>query len=149
MTMSTTTRKSDGRVTRRLGGLLVCALLVSACGDGRTPSLSSLSFDGQAPDSPLVLLLSVEFEDDDGDLADGGLDTFINQKATSAGALDLLPIFLQSEVAPEATSGRLEFVLELSFNEEQQPGSSFTLGARAADGAGNTSTTQEIKLRLE
>lgn len=119
------------------------------CGDGRTPQLSSFRFDGQAPDSPLVLLLSVAFTDDDGDLGEGTLETFINQRATSAGGLELLPIFLQSDVEPEATSGVLEFVLELSFREEPESGSSFSLGARAEDAAGNTSTTQEIKLRLE
>lgn len=129
-----------------------CALTLAlslGCGDGRTPRLTSLRFDGQAPDSPLVLLLSVSFEDDDGDLGAGGLETFINQKPTSAGALELLPIFLQSDVDPEATTGVLDFVLELSFNEEPQDGSSFTLGARAVDGARNASSTQEIKLRLQ
>lgn len=125
-------------------------LTLCACGDGRTPALANLSFDGQAPDSPLVLLLSVDFEDDIGDLSDGGLDTFINQRATSAGALELLPIFLQSDVEPDARSGTLDFVLELSFRDgAPQDGTSFTLGARATDGAGNTSGTQEIKLRLD
>jgi hypothetical protein len=129
---------------------LLCALgLVSACGDPETPRLSSLHFDGQAPDSPLVLLLSIAFEDADGNLGQGDLETFINQKATSAGALDLLPIFLQSDVDPSSTEGLLHFVLELSFNEEPQSGTSFTLGARAVDEAKNTSSTQEIKLRLE
>lgn len=133
----------------------LCALLVlvtlplAACGDPQTPRLLALQFDGQAPDSPLVLLLSVAFEDEDGDLGEGGLETFINQKATSAGALELLPIFLQSDVDPSATEGVLRFVLELSFREEPQSGTSFTLGARAVDGAQHTSSTQEIKLRLE
>ena len=134
------------------GATFVCAALAFAaggCGDGVTPSLSNLRFDGQAPDSPLVLLLSFDFVDEDGDLAEGGLDTFINQRATSAGSLEMLPIFLQSGVEPGATSGRLEFVLELSFNEEPRDGSSFSLGARAIDAARNTSTTQEIRLRLE
>lgn len=128
-----------------------CLLLaLCACPDGQTPALSHLSFDGQAPDSPVVLLLSVAFEDDIGDLSDGVLDTFINQRATSAGSLDLLPIFLRSDIEPDATSGTLHFVLELSFNDNvPDDGTTFTLGARATDSAGNASTMQEIKLRLE
>ncbi len=115
------------------------------------PALSNLSFNGPAPDSSVVLLLSVDFEDDDGDLSKGDLTTFINQRPTSAGALPLLPIFLQSGLDEGATDGTLDFVLELSFSASNPPasGSSFTLGARASDGAGHTSGTQEIKLRLE
>ena len=129
---------------------IAALLLLCGCGDGSTPALSNLSFEGQAPVSPLVLLLSVDFADDIGDLSDGGLDTFINQRATSAGALDLQRIFLQSDLQPDARSGTLDFVLELSFRDgAPKDGTSFTLGARVTDGAGNTSSTQEIKLRLE
>lgn len=135
----------------RFAGLLfVLSLALMGCdGGGPTPRLSSLHFDGQAPDSPLVLLLSIAFEDEDGDLGEGALETFINQKATSAGALQLLPIFLQSDVDPESTEGVLRFVLELSFNEDPKSGTSFSLGARAVDEAQHTSRTQEIKLSLE
>ncbi len=125
-------------------------LVLCACGDGRTPALTRFSLDGQAEDSPLVLLLSLDFEDDVGDLAAGRLDTFINQRATSVGSLDLLPIFLRSDVEPDALSGSLHFVLELSFSDGPPAnGTTFTLGARATDGAGNVSDMQEIKLSLE
>ena len=41
-------------------------------------------------------------------------------------------------------------MLELSFADPPPPpGSSFTLGARATDGGDSTSTTQEIRLKLE
>ena len=139
-------------IRRRLVGSLgaVGIALCAACGDGHTPALSSLNYDGPAPDSPLVLLLSVSFADDDADLSDGILETFINQRPTSAGPLPLLPMFLSSQVDKTATSGTLHFVLELSFGDKPpDSGSAFTLGARATDGADHTSTTQEIKLRLE
>jgi hypothetical protein len=138
------------------------ALLSAACNDGHTPALTNLKYNGAAPDSPLVLLLSLDFEDGDGDLAsctaiearEGDrcvLDTFINDRPTSAGPLPLLPIFVKSGVTSSATSGTLNFVLELSFNGDAPPqdGSTFSLGARASDESQNTSTTQEIKLRLE
>lgn len=129
---------------------VLLAALLAGCGDGHTPQLSNLALDGQAPDSPLVLLLSLDFKDDDGDLADGVLDTFINGTPTSAGALPLLPIFIASDVEPGATRGHLEFVLELSFADPPPAsGSSFTMGARATDGGNSTSTTQEVRLKLE
>lgn len=139
-------------MTRR--SLLSLALLVGAplagCGDPSTPQISSLRLDGQAPDSPLVLLLSFDFADDDADLADGVLDTFINSEPTSAGPMPLLPIFITSDVEPQATAGHLEFVLELSFADPPPPsGSTFTMGARVTDGANHTSTTQEVRLKLE
>ncbi len=136
----------------RPGALLsvVCAVAAAGCGDGRTPRLGGLHLDGQAPDSPLVLLLSFDFVDDDGDMADGVLDTFINGTPTSAGPMPLLPMFVASDLEPGETQGHLEFVLELSFADPPPPsGASFTLGARATDGANNTSTTQELRLKLE
>ena len=80
--------------------LFFACLHVLACGDGVTPVLSDLAFEGQAVDSPLVLLLRVDFNDPDADLADGHLETFINKRATSAGQLPLLPLYLQSDLDP-------------------------------------------------
>ncbi|MBI1946607.1 MAG: hypothetical protein HYS27_12990 [Deltaproteobacteria bacterium] len=141
------------RLALTLPALSFAALLAAAlsgCGDGHTPRLSNLRLDGQAPDSPLVLLLSFDFVDEDGDLADGVLDTFLNSSPTSAGPLPLLPIFIGSDVEPGASQGHLEFVLELSFADPPpSSGSSFTMGTRATDGGDNTSTTQELRLKLE
>ncbi len=129
---------------------LVTAAAMIGCGDGHTPRLVGLTLDGQAPDSPLVLLLSLDFVDDDGDLDEGVLDTFINGSPTSAGPMPLLPMFVGSDLEPGSTQGHLEFVLELSFADPPPPsGASFTLGARASDGGQHTSTTQELRLKLE
>lgn len=133
-----------------LTALASAPLLVGGCGAPGDPVLSNLRFHGQAEDSPLVLLLAVDFRDDDGNLSDGVLETFINQSPTSAGPLPLLPLFLGSDVDERATSGSLDFVLELAFADEAPAsGTTFTLGARASDGADNTSSTQEIRLKLE
>lgn len=152
-------RTSEVLLGARSLSVLVLVLWVAGCGGGPTPALSHLSYDGPAPDSPLVLLLSVDFRDDDADLASCtvqdskskcALETFINQRPTSAGPLSLLPIFVQSKVPQSATTGTLHFVLELSFSDQAPAaGSTFTLGARAVDAANNTSSTQEIKLKLE
>lgn len=127
-----------------LGGLV-------GCDDGFTPSLSEFRFDGQSPDSATVLLLSTGFHDGDANLAGGHMESFIDGRPTSAGDQPLLPMFLLSDVAENATDGRLEFVLELNVTEGEAPpaGTTFRLGIRVTDEALNTSATREITLRLE
>lgn len=128
--------------------LATCAV-ASGCDDGFTPSLSNLRFDGPAKDSATVLLLSVDFFDGDGDLGRGTLTTFIDGEPTNAGPLDLLPIFLRSDLPVNATEGTLEFVLELALGASPPPsGTTFHLGVRASDVADNTSATVEIPLTL-
>jgi hypothetical protein len=122
---------------------------MGGCDDGYTPSLSNLTFEGPAPDAATVLLLTVDFYDGDGDLGSGALATFIDGEPTSAGPLDLLPIFLRSDVPVDATEGSLEFVLELSIGATPPPsGTTFHLGVRASDVRQNTSSTVEIPLKL-
>ncbi len=130
---------------------LSAALAVVACDDGVSPSLHDFRFDGTAPDSNSVLLMSVGFHDGDGDLSAGSLETFINQRPTSAGALPLLPIFLRSGVPENATDGRLQFVLEINAASQGLPpsGTSFRLGIRATDVQRNSSPTAEIGLVLD
>ncbi len=132
----------------------LAVLCTSACGggDGVTPRLSALTFNGQAPDSTLVLLMSVHFEDEDGDLGGGSLETFINGTATSAGPIPFLSMFVQNDVALDATEGDLDFVLELAFADDEsewpEAGSSFKLGTRASDTEGNASSTEQVTLSL-
>jgi hypothetical protein len=129
--------------------LFAACSALSGCDDGVTPILSNLRFDGPAKDSATVLLLSVDFHDSTGDLGNGALETFIDSTPTSAGALDLVPIFLRSDVPIDATDGTLQFVLELSLGASPPPsGTTFHLGVRATDVAGNTSSTVEIPLTL-
>jgi hypothetical protein len=143
-------RASARAAAAPLFALVAPLFLLGGCGSPGEPALSNLRFDGQAKDSPLVLLLSVDFRDDDANLAGGVLETFINQRPTSAGPLPLRPIFLSSDVDERATSGTLKFVLELAFADEPPPsGTAFTLGARVSDDDANASATQEIRLKLE
>ena len=128
----------------------VLPLALCACDDGVTPSLHDFRFDGQSPDSSSVLLLSTGFHDGDGDLVGGNMETFIDARPTSAGALELRPIFGFSDLADNATEGRLEFVLELNVAAGEAPpvGTTFRLGIRVSDAQRNTSPTSEITLRL-
>ncbi len=140
-----------------LAAVTVLSLGALGCDDGVTPVLSDFRFDGAAPDSPLVLLLSVAFHDGDGDLGvdrggdeRGRLETFIDERPTQAGALSLAPLFLESELAPEATDGTVRFVLELAFGDNAPPaGSTFSLGCRATDAARNSSSTQQITIKID
>jgi hypothetical protein len=135
---------------RRLLPLLLVSTFAAGCGDGVTPSLSNFRFVGQAEDSPLVLLLAVDFSDGDGDLGAGSLETFIDDRPTSAGALPLTALFLESDVPLDATSGTLRFVLELAFADDAaEDGASFALGCRATDAAQRSSSTQTVKLTLD
>ena len=132
-----------------LPAVLTTCAVVAGCDDGFSPSLSNLRFDGPAKDSATVLLLSVDFHDGDGDLGRGTLATFIDGEPTSAGALELLPIFLRSELPVNATDGTLQFVLELALGGSPPPsGTSFHLGVRATDIAEHPSATDEIPLTL-
>lgn len=124
-------------------------LLGAACGDGMTPRITSLSFDGQAPDSDLMLLFTAAFEDDDGDLGDGFLETFVNGRPSGLGELDLRNWFLWSDLPLDATRGDVSFALELVLSDVPEGGASFDFGARAVDGAGNASETATIRLAVE
>jgi hypothetical protein len=129
--------------------LLVLLGHATACDDGFKPSLSNFAFDGQARDSPTVLLLSTDFHDGDGDLGQGTLETFIDSRPTNAGNLALPTLFAQSGLDLSATDGDLQFVLEVNLGESSPAsGSTFKLGVRATDAAGNSSPTSEITLQL-
>ncbi len=129
--------------------VLVAVSLAGGCDDGFSPSLSNLRFDGPAKDSATVLLLSVDFFDGDGDLGRGVLETFIDGEPTSAGPIDLLPLFVRSDLPANATEGTLEFVLELSLGSSPPPsGTTFRLGVRATDVSGHASSTVEVPLAL-
>ena len=122
---------------------------VMGCDDGFTPALTNFRFEGAAEDSPLVLLLAVDFHDSDGDLDQGELQTFIDQNPISAAPLPLTPLFLESQLLLGASDGTLQFVLELSFGPRgPDAASSFLLGVRASDGQLHTSSTQEIRINI-
>lgn len=134
---------------RALGALALSAGLLGGCYDGVSPSLHDLRFDGQAPDSPVVLLFSVDFEDPNGDLGHGLLETFINGRASGLGALGLEPTFLWNELPLDATEGTLELVLELSLAEPPSDGAEFELGVRALDSLGHVSAPATVRMRVE
>jgi len=155
MTTTTMTSRDIAQVTRRNRlpttlAALVSAFVAAACGDGVTPELRRFAFVGQAPDSPLVLLFELDFFDGDADLARGGIEPFIDDQATSLGTLALLPIFIENEVAEDATSGTLDITLELSLTEESLPpsGTTFTMSVRAIDEAQRVSNEPSVDLEI-
>jgi len=120
------------------------------CSDGVTPALHNLVYKGQAPDSTVVLLLEVDFDDPDGDLGEGFLEVFIDGQSTSLGLLDLSPIFVRNAVDTDATSGTLAIPLELALEEDTLPpsGTTFSVGFRATDAADHTSAEVSTFLKL-
>ena len=139
---------------RCLALLSLCAPLlagVMGCGDGVTPELRALRYMGQAPDSRAVLLFEIDFVDEDGDLDQGVLETFIGQRTSALGALDLTPIFARSGLQEGETSGTLDVVVELALPRGEplpDDGSSFDLGFRAQDGQQHASDLAQVKLTI-
>lgn len=129
--------------------VLLPLLAIVGCDDGFTPSLRNFKFDGAARDSPTVLLLSTDFYDGDGNLGGGVLETFIDQRPTGAGALEMAPLFAQSGLQQDDNEGDLQFVLELNVNASPPAsGSKFKLGIRATDADFNSSSTSEITIAI-
>ncbi|HEY1099282.1 MAG TPA: hypothetical protein VGF99_10145, partial [Myxococcota bacterium] len=93
---------------------VLAAIVAGGCSDGFTPSLHNFTYDGLAPDSSTVLLLSVDFEDPDGNLGGGLMESFLDGRPTGAGDLELAPMFSQTGLPLDAKSGDLQFVLELN-----------------------------------
>jgi hypothetical protein len=142
-----TTKRTEPAVV--LAGL-AATLLLSGCGDGVTPVINSLGYDGQAPDSPLVLLFHMVLHDDNGDLAAGSYETFLNDRATASSNQALFPLFLDAGLAPTATDGPVNFIVELALPAgEVQHGSSVHLSVRVTDESAHTSNTQAVALRLQ
>lgn len=131
---------------------LFLAASALGCGDEVTPELRALRFIGQSPTSTAVLLFEIDFYDGDGDLDQGILETFIGQRTSGLGALDLTPIFARSQLEPGAVEGTLQVVVELALPRDEplpDDGSSFDLGFRAQDGAGRTSNLAQVNLVIQ
>lgn len=141
--------KSSHRSLALALALSSTALLACAPSDGVTPRVEELRYDGEAPDSELVLLFTARFVDPNGDLGDGFFETFINQSASALGRLDLRPLFLFNELPLDATEGELEFSLELALNGEPEPGTQFELGIRAVDASENASDIKSVRLEVD
>ena len=145
-------------ITRLSSAVLVIGMLVSVLGcagqsvnlDGHTPSLGPLEYMGQAPDSPEVLLLHIEFSDPDGDLGNGVLEIFANDQSTDIGGLSLEPLFFENDLSLDAVAGELDFVVEIAIDESSIPeeGAVFKIGARAVDSESHVSNTQERTLEI-
>lgn len=125
------------------------ALLGCDVSDGETPRVEELRFDGQAPDSELVLLFNARFSDPDGDLGEGFFETFINGAPSQLGQLELKPLFLFNDLALDATEGDIAFSLELALNGEPAEDTRFQLGIRAVDAAGNASDVESVQLEVD
>lgn len=140
-------------------GILLFALVVSslqACApehDANSPWLTNLRYDGQAQDNALVLLMSVDFEDGDGDLGVGELHPLVNGEESGEEPLLLKSIFALSDLALNATQGRLAFNFEVLMDLDPQyrpdPGSTFDIGVEMLDAAGNKSNHPSLYMRID
>jgi hypothetical protein len=125
-------------------------LMVAACGGpSDVPRVEELRYLGQAKDSTLVLLFEVDFSDDNGDLNEGRLETFINDRATRLSQQPLAPLLLESGISPTATTGTFDLALEIAFVDGVEVGASFDVGTRIVDAQNHVSDTETVTLRIE
>jgi len=131
-------------------------LALASCGPQAAagqPWLTDLSFQGQAPRNPLVLLFGFNFEDSDGDLGSGTLRPLVNGRDTGDAPLELLDVMLASDVALDAISGQLHFELEVDMDLDPATrpaaGSTFDVGIEVVDVANNVSNHPAVTLKIE
>lgn len=150
---------AQSSIERRVPLLAVLILMLAslaACGgehEANTPWLTHLAYDGQAEKNALVILLSLDFEDGDGDLGAGLLSPMINGKDSGEKPLPLKSIFAESDVALDATQGHLQFGLEILMDLQPDyrpdPGSTFELGVKLQDAAGHDSNHPSLYMRID
>lgn len=136
----------------RLGvtALVSCALFwCVGCPESGAPRIVDFRYDGQAPDSPSVLLFSLDFEDLEQDLGAGVMETFVDGRASGLGQVALAPIFRWNDTPLDASEGSLEFVLELAIENVPETNRSFRVGVRLIDQLSNVSLPSEVQLSIE
>ncbi|MCP4504460.1 MAG: hypothetical protein GY822_31510 [Deltaproteobacteria bacterium] len=135
---------------RRIFSLLFVCTISIGCNDGVSPQVSNLSYDGQASDVSTLLLFTLEFADPNGDLGDGRMETFINNRASELPPLALQPLFLREDISLTATQGLLPFEVELSLGSDPSTwpdeGTGFEFGVRLEDEEGHFSDVCTLKL---
>lgn len=130
--------------------LALVAALLAGCGAG-VPSLGELGCshgDGacQTGTNPYQLELSVRFDDADADLSRGVGRFFVEGHPQAVFALR--PVFQQSGVDLDATSGTLKLTVNLDLPEPRD-GALFDLGFEVEDEAGNVSNRPAITFRID
>ena len=126
------------------------AWALSACGATDAPVLSELIFLGQAEENAAVLLFTVNFEDPDGDLGEGATVFLLNGEKTGLEPLSNQAVFIANDLPFDATSGTLEFVVELAFEDESLAADQeeFEFSVKMNDAAGYDSNTVQVTLLL-
>lgn len=124
-------------------------LLCAGCPESGAPRILDFRYDGQAPDSPSVLLFSLDFEDLERDLGAGVMETFVDGRASGLGQVELAPIFRWNETPLDASAGSLEFVLELAIENVPESNRTFSVGVRLVDQLSNVSLPREVQLSIE
>lgn len=122
---------------------------VGGCLESEAPRIIDFRYDGQAPDSPSVLLFSLDFEDIGRDLGQGVMETFVDGRASGLGQIELAPIFRWNEIPLDAPAGSLEFVLELAIENVPDANRSFSVGVRLVDQLLHVSMPSEVRLSIQ
>lgn len=141
-------------------GAALLALAASACdGSGACGDSALVSDDPNAPrvlDAALpkqleqdswTLILTVDFEDANADLAEGSVVFYLGKQSDSATSQPLLPAFKQSTLEESATSGTL--TVPLRFDDDISNGTKVDLGLQLVDSASLRSNCYGLALEFE
>ncbi|MBI3179410.1 MAG: hypothetical protein HYZ27_07090 [Deltaproteobacteria bacterium] len=102
--------------------------------------------DQQVPGDPWSVLVGVEFEDADGDLAAGWIKFMLNSNDEPVEQ-ELAGVFRQSGLAADATAGA--FWTNIRFADTLRDNTRAKLGMQVVDGAGNHSNCYTLDLRFD
>ena len=138
--------------------LALSSILASGCGsepicasagdvgvDG-APRLTDFSLVGQLEGDPWTVILSADFEDNDGNLGpDGNVELFLGG-TFQAPALPVVDAMNAAQVSLDAVSGRL--AMPVRFSEGVSDGSRALLGIQVVDGSGLRSNCLGVELEF-
>jgi len=135
-------------------GLLGCAPYVAVDLGNRAktmsayPRINHVEFVGTSQVSSQVLIFDLDFDDEDGDLDSGELFVSLVGNHENRNGLQLKPIFLRNEIAPNTKEGRFRFAIEISISGEHEnsPAAKFEVSLQLKDSLGHTSNVAKLKL---
>lgn len=130
----------------------VAAAIVGCGGEGPgdwpagRPRIDWLRYLQQEPAAPSELQFALEFVDGDGNVGEGGLDLFIQDRFVASLSSAALFAAQSPPVGSDATRGVLEFVVGL--DPSLAPGARIRVGVELVDGQRQRSNRPFVELRV-
>jgi hypothetical protein len=122
-----------------------------ACGDqtegssaGDAPHIDDLRLAGQLEEDPWTMVLSLEFEDSDGNLGTGAATFYLNHSSQPSTRQEMRDAFRQNALPSDTRSGTL--VMPLRFGDTIDDGAQVDLGVQLEDADRQRSNCYAVRL---